>query len=358
MSPLRSVIGSVSAIAGILGATAIGGMTARRMALHRYRDPDEPAGAGPPGAFTPSRTDRSYSVAAADGVALHVEEVGRIDAPLTIIFSHGWTLNLGSWYFQREMLSGQDYRQVFYDQRSHGRSSASSPGRSTIRDLAEDLSAVIDTAAPTGRVALVGHSMGGMAIMALAGLRPDLFADRMAAVALISTSANENARSLRNLTRINGSNPLLPWAAAFGRRYPGLTDRGRSMGHDAVWLATRSLGFAQPDVPAPLVDFLDDMVSATPMQVIAEFAPAVLSHDETACLPTLSTVPTLVLVGDKDRMTPPDRGRAIADKLGEAELLIIPEAGHMAILETPEAVNRGLAELLRRALVARGEVGK
>src|SRR5690606_31084170 len=93
-------------------------------------------------------------------------------------------------------------RLVFYDQRSHGRSSRAAPGHATIDDLATDLAAVIGTAAPTGPLVLVGHSMGGMALLALAGRDPDLFADRVHGVALLSTSANETAGSERRWVQI------------------------------------------------------------------------------------------------------------------------------------------------------------
>lgn len=362
MSALKKVLGSVSVVGGVIGAAALGGMTAQRRAIQHYRALDD---GGAPGGFGREVADRSYSVDAADGVALHVEEVGDPDAPVTVIFSHGWTLQLGSWYFQREALSGgssQVYdvsrdpagshpsaRLVFYDQRSHGRSSRAPAGRSRLVDLADDLAAVIGTAAPRGPLVLVGHSMGGMAIMSLAGRRPDLIADRVRGVALISTSATESGRGLSRLWQINGSNPMLPWVATVASRYPQMFERGRMASSDAVWLATRSLGFADEAVPAPLVDYLDQMISATPIEVIAEFAPALFSHDTTAGLAALAGVPSLVAVGTDDRMTPPDRAETIVAALPRSESLILPGAGHMAIMEQPEPINAAVGRLIRRA---------
>jgi len=91
------------------------------------------------------------------------------------------------------------------------------------------------------------------------------------------------------------------------------------------------------------------MISATPMDVIADFAPALFSHDERDALPTLAGIPTLIAVGDADRMTPPDRSRALADALPGAELLVIPGAGHMAIMEAAEPIDAALRKLVRAA---------
>jgi pimeloyl-ACP methyl ester carboxylesterase len=240
-------------------------------------------------------------------------------------------------------------RLVFYDQRSHGRSSRAAPGRVSIDDLAGDLTAVIGTAAPTGPLVLVGHSMGGMALMALAGRDPDLFAERVHGVALLSTSASDFESRRGRWLQVNGANPMLPLLVGVAGRYPRLVERGRAMGRDAVWLMTRSLGFADPRVPAPLVDYLDRMISATPMDVIADFAPALFSHDERDALPTLAGIPTLIAVGEADRMTPPSRSRAIAEALPDADLLVIPGAGHMAIMEAAEPIDAALRDLLRAA---------
>ncbi len=385
MSALGRVVGSISVVGGVVTAAALGGMTAQRMALHRYRQLDQVPGWDPADDFDSPPTDRSYSVATADGVALHVEEVGPADAPLTVIFAHGWTLRLGSWYFQRVSLSGPSMsarsgprgarsaasgtakngpgaaadaassavdsplRLVFYDQRSHGRSSRAPAGHSTMDDLASDLATVIATAAPTGPVVLVGHSMGGMALMALAEKDPALFEKRVRGVGLISTSAAEDSRGLGRYLQINGSNPLLPWMMSLASRYPRMMERSRSASRDAVWLLTRTLGFADPKVPAPLVDYLDEMISGTPVDVIADFAPALFSHDERGALPLLAGLPVLIVVGAEDRMTPPSRSEAMAQALPRAELFTVPDAGHMAMMEAPEAVTAGLARLIDAA---------
>ena len=181
----------LSVAAGAAGVAAAG--TALRVA--RQRAIINRRGAGDHAPFGSLRS-KPISVVTDDGVDLHVE-VDEYDggkrrsrrAPeLTVVFVHGYSLNLDSWHFQRAAYRGQ-VRTVFYDQRSHGRSGRSTPGHATIEQLGHDLKAVIDSVVPEGPIVLVGHSMGGMTIMALAEEHPELFHDRIVGVALISTTA-------------------------------------------------------------------------------------------------------------------------------------------------------------------------
>ncbi|MET3804821.1 pimeloyl-ACP methyl ester carboxylesterase [Nakamurella sp. UYEF19] len=356
MSTWGRIIGAAGITTGVLGAAALGGVTAQRRAVRRYR---ASSGSDPQG-YDMLAADRTYSVLGDDGVVLHVEEVGPDDAPLTVIFGHGWTLRAGSWHYQRIGVAGKGFglgksndeaRLVFFDQRSHGKSSRAGSDHVTMEDLAGDLAAVMATAAPVGPVVLVGHSMGGMALITLAGLRPNLFTDRVVGVALVSTSAGEaSTRSLSRSLILSGG-ALIKLASATASRYPTLLERGRAGGRDAIWLLTRALGFAQKDVPGELVDYLDEMISATPVDVIADFAPALVGLDQVAALPVLGSLPVVIICGDADRQTPLSRSRAIAAALPDAELVIIEGAGHMAIMESPEIVNSTLRGLFHRALM-------
>ena len=94
---------------------------------------------------------------------------------MTLVFVHGYALNLDCWHFQREAFRGK-HRMAFYDQRSHGRSERGDREHATIDQLGDDLARVIETVAPKGKVILVGHSMGGMSIIAFAERHPKAFA--------------------------------------------------------------------------------------------------------------------------------------------------------------------------------------
>ena len=138
-----------------------------------------PVGPPPPG---------SRVVETDDGVRLHVEVDGSPDSPLTVVFCHGFTARLAEWELQRAALRGRA-RLVLWDQRGHGRSAVTPLPDATIGRTGQDLGQVLDAVVPTGPVVLVGHSMGGMSVMALARQRPELFGTRVVGVFLLATSA-------------------------------------------------------------------------------------------------------------------------------------------------------------------------
>lgn len=354
MSTLGRVIGAASVVTGAVGALALGGITAQRRAVRRYH---RLAGDGEVD-FDALTADRTYTVVSADGLALHVEEVGPADAPLTVVFAHGWTLRLGAWHYQRLGLFGPGFgtgegpqaRLVFYDQRSHGRSGRADAGRSALDAVAEDLAAVIGTAAPTGPLVLVGHSMGGMALMALAAAEPELVADRLSGFALIDTSAYFS-RGTASRPALIGSQAVVRALSATASRFPRMLERGRPATKEAVWLLTRNYGFATGDIPVHVVDYLDRMITDTPVDVIGDFLPVILRHDVRAGLPVLAGIPGVVICGEQDRMTPPAQSRALAAALTGSELVMVPEGGHNLILERPGPVNDALRNLLRRIAI-------
>ena len=184
-SAMTTGIGAAAALGAAMATRVVAGLGAERLLMARSFRNDEPT--EPYGTL---RADPRW-VTADDGTELYVE-IDEPDDPgaqdVTIIFSHGYSLNLDTWHYQRRDLRGHA-RLVFWDQRSHGRSGRGHEGSHTIDQLGSDLGRVLDECAATGRVMLVGHSMGGMTIMGLAGLRPQLFGSRVLGAALLATSS-------------------------------------------------------------------------------------------------------------------------------------------------------------------------
>jgi pimeloyl-ACP methyl ester carboxylesterase len=284
-----------------------------------------------------------------DGVALQVEIDGRPDAPLTVVFAHGFTLCMDAFHFQRRDL-GDAARLVFYDQRSHGASGRSRAENCTIDQLGKDLDAVLQAVAPAGPVVLVGHSMGGMTILSLADQRPDLFGERIVGVALLSTSTGNVAKEIVGLPGVVSRliTPLVPTGAKLVQRRAATIERGRRVGSDIGFLITRLISYS-PDAPPSLVAFMEQMVLATPIEVMSNFFDTFLSHDKVKALDVLETVPVLISCGSKDELTPISHSQVMADALPSAEFQVLPGANHMAKLERHEEVNAALRRLIDRA---------
>jgi pimeloyl-ACP methyl ester carboxylesterase len=362
------IAGIAGAVVGLAAAGTAVGVTVSRVAARRTGAGRRPeAGARTdaelreedPLGLAARAADRTALVLTDDGTVLAVEEIGPKDAPLTVVFVHGYTLSMASWTFQRRALAEElatanghrpDARLVFYDQRGHGASGRGPAEHSTIAQLARDLATVIETRAPRGPIVLVGHSMGGMTIMGLAALRPELFGSRIVGAALISTSSGNLADLSfglpEMLTRVRAA--VLPVAAWTMRHRPAFAERTRRLAADLVSAATWSLSFASTDVDPALGRYVDAMIAGTPVDVIAEFYPALAGLDETGSLEPLRAIPTLVLTGDKDRMIPAEHSDLLAERLPDTEYMVVPDAGHLVLLEKPEQVNDALTRLLRR----------
>ncbi|MGW3655509.1 alpha/beta fold hydrolase [Streptomyces sp. NPDC005151] len=288
----------------------------------------------------------------------------KVPGPVTVVFSHGYCLSQDSWHFQRAALRGL-VRTVHWDQRSHGRSER---GRDQaqgvtvgIDQLGRDLKAVIDAAAPEGRLVLVGHSMGGMTIMALAEQYPQLIRDRVAAVAFVGTSSGKLGEVSFGLpvAGVNAVRRVLPGVLKALGSQAELVERGRRATADLFAGLIKRYSFGSRDVDPAVERFAERLIESTPIDVVAEFYPAFTEHDKSTALPAFRDVPVLILAGDKDLVTPSSHSEAIADQLPDAELVIVPDGGHLVMLEHPETVTDRLADLLVRigAVPAAANVG-
>ena len=347
--------GRAGLVGGIAGAVALGaaaGLAAERYAIGRSRLVADPNAAEP---FFELPADRVRRVVADDGVPLHVEEVGPARADVTVVFCHGYVQQNAVWHYQRQALAEENPgKLVFWDQRSHGLSGRSSAKNATISQLGRDLHAVIEACAPTGKVVLVGHSMGGMTVMALADQYPELFGSRVVGVALIGTSTGKLASITFGLPAVfEGVNRrVLPWLTRGMRDRPQVFERGRRLGTDLAFVGTRRIAFGSNEVTPSHVEFVERMLADVPIDVIAEFYDTFMDHDVLDRLGVLAGVETLVLVGSGDKITPVQHSREIAAAVPTAQLVVIEGAGHMVQLERAALVNLQLRALLRRATKA------
>ncbi|MEC9051335.1 MAG: alpha/beta hydrolase [Actinomycetota bacterium] len=304
------------------------------------------------GDATPLGSLRSapHTVVTPDGVPLHceVDEPSEPDAEttVTVVFVHGYALTLDCWHFQRAGYRGL-VRTVFYDQRSHGRSGRSDHHRATIDQLGLDLEQVIEELAPDTPVVVVGHSMGGMSIVALAEQRPELFGDRIVGVGLVSTTAGglDVGRILLPIGPARLGGVMTTRAIRGLRRGHRGVDVLRRLGATVAEVFTDVFAFGD-EVPASYVRFVDSMLSRTPFEVLAEFFPSLHGLDKFHAVEALGRVPTTIVCGTADRLTSIGHSRKLHSRIEGSVLVEAEGAGHMVIMERHEQVNAALDQLL------------
>jgi pimeloyl-ACP methyl ester carboxylesterase len=288
-------------------------------------------------------------ITTADGVSLAVRDVGLDDATVTVVFVHGFCMRTAGFHFQRVHLAAEwqdQVRMVFYDQRGHGRSGEAPPESYTLTQLGDDLQTVLQVMVPRGPVVLVGHSMGGMTILAHARRHPELYGKRVVGVALISSAAEGLSKTpLGEVLQ----NPALGAARAAVRFAPKLVHRGRGAVRSVIKPILQAASYGNERVSPRVVAFSDKMIHDTPVTTLVEFLQALEVHDETAALPVLAKLPVLIACGEQDMLTPPEFSERMAAELPKSELLIVPGAGHLVQLEQPDAINDALVRLVEQA---------
>ena len=289
-----------------------------------------------------------------DGTEIAVEILGDGHPGTTLVFVHGWTFSSRSWHYQRMLAERR--RVILMDHRDHGESGVGPRENRTIDQAGRDLYAVLQATCAGRDVVLVGHSMGGMTVLAMAADHPELFdatasgGPRVIGAALVDSSAvrpEEHTFGLRGpLAKIW----LQQWTASLALMVsdPEKAEHGRRSGSRVSIAISRWLNLGRrPD--RRLSRFVEAMTAATPAQVVGDFWASLDAHDKRQALKTLSTIPTLVLVGERDRLTPPTDSRAMAAGIEGARLVELRDAGHCTMLEQPEAVNAALDQLVEQA---------
>lgn len=336
-------------LAGVAGLSAVGTAAAAKSLRQRKAIQDAYFGED----FALLEADRGCVVTTTDGVPLVVREVGPITAGLTVVFAHGFCMRMGSFHFQRAALAerwGDQVRMVFYDQRGHGQSGTAPFDTYTVEQLGQDLETVLQVMVPRGPVVLVGHSMGGMTVLSHARQFPQHYGRRIVGAAIISSAAEGVARSpLGEVLR----NPALE-AVRFAARYaPNLVHRTRGATRAMLRPILKTASFGDDDISPSVVAFAEEMIHDTSIDTLVTFLHALEVHDESAALPTLAAIPTLIACGDRDLLTPVRNSEEMAAALPDSLLVIVPGAAHVVMMERPDVINDALVRLVERATPSR-----
>lgn len=253
-------------------------------------------------------------------VTLSYTDTGR--GPETIVFSHGFLMSQDLFAPQIATLKDR-YRCIAYDHRGQAGSSVPEEGYD-IDTVAEDARRLIE-ALGVGPVHFVGLSMGGFVGMRLALRSPEL----LKSLVLMDTSADAEPHQLK---------------------YRALGLIAKLFGLGVVANKSMNILFGQT--------FMTDPARAADR---ATWRAHIASHDRTGVLKALRGVtdrasvhdqlgqiatPTLVLTGEEDVATVPDKGRRIASAIPGARFELISQAGHSAPVENPEVVTKAIAEFI------------
>ncbi|WP_330275830.1 alpha/beta hydrolase [Lentzea sp. NBC_00516] len=272
-----------------------------------------------------------------DGTELNVMRAGDPEAPVTVVLAHGYALDHRSWHKVVELLS-QDFQVIAYDHRGHGKSGGASKETATIDQLGEDLGELIERAVPQGHVVIAGHSMGGMAALAMAERRPRLFRQRVLGNVFVSTAAS------------GMSETTLAWPKAVGklvreleRAFGPIVRAVREKIEPTKTAGLRWWLFG--DQPAAEdVELTADMVWAHWPETVALFRPAVDRYDREAGLMVAKEKAVVAVVGDEDRLVP----ESDAVKFGGTSV-VLADAGHMLPLERPAELANLIREVAAKA---------
>ncbi|WP_435770557.1 alpha/beta fold hydrolase [Nocardioides sp. SYSU DS0651] len=292
----------------------------------------------------------AHTLITEDELRLHVTVRGREDAPLTVLLSHCWTADESDWHYQVHDLMaryGHDVRLITWDHRGHGRSERAPEEACTIPHLTRDLGLVVDAFAPDGPLVVAGHSVGGMVITCIPEERPDLL-PRIVGLALVSTSCGDLHKVTLGLPELGPAlRDRLPFVLATRAR---LLSRSRRERFPVIERQiVRRILLGRPQRPRDVGHVVDQIIHCWP-ETMSGFFKDMMTHDRVGNLHAFDDVPTIVLVGTRDLLTPPEHAATLARGIRGARLVVAPDAGHYLPFERPGLVTDELVALVDRAL--------
>jgi pimeloyl-ACP methyl ester carboxylesterase len=278
----------------------------------------------------------------------------------TLILTHGYCLTEAVWHYQKLGLAGAPFGLVTWDLSGHGASPPAAPGRLTLGQTVDALARVVEEHGP-GDVVLAGHSLGGVISLGYLIRHADVAAERVKGLVLVST-------------------PMQHFARAAAGRWPGASLEARALGgvvqsvveselfdrvlardvgtEEISALSYRLVRWGFGHQPSPTqVRFIREVIASVPPDVRADTFRIMTGWDFAPYLSRI-TVPTLVVIGNRDRLVAPAESRDLVDRLPTGKALVFADAGHAAFLERPNRFNREVRRFAERCFSRdRGKVG-
>lgn len=287
-------------------------------------------------------------IAAPDGTRLWY--LARGEGP-TLICQNGVGVTTTFWDDVAERFARAGYRTVVWDYRGHGRSEdPAEPERLDLGTCVEDLRVVLD-ALEVERACLLGHSMGSQLGWEFYRRHPE----RVAGLVPTLGTYKDAVASFYNLPRL--APKVLSAASFLAGSFPDVARRLASLPSVHPKLADRLIrrfSIVHPTLsPSDWVPgYLEHMARLDP-RVFFALARAIQSHDASDLLPQIR-VPVLVVAGERDFFCPPRVAQEMAERIPDAELLVIPAGSHAAIIEQPDLFALRLASFLEERVFPAG----
>ncbi|MFB6074611.1 MAG: alpha/beta fold hydrolase [Haloarculaceae archaeon] len=248
-----------------------------------------------------------------------------------VVFVHGAIVDHGQWDPQVERLAGE-YTVVTYDLRGHGRTGPSDRSAYSIELFAEDLAALVD-ALGLERPVVVGHSMGGCVALAYAVAHPDGLSGLVLADSFGPRPLDWRERLQRSSLRAT-----IPLVRLFGYER---VERWQ------VWLQERLQG----EGVSGDYERVEALRATGPLMTSEEFAKvirALVAFARSGLDPAAVAVPTLVLHGENDAGFVRRQAAHLGATIPDATVQSVPDAGHAANLDNPDAFTTDLGAFLAR----------
>lgn len=339
----RNPTSPLARLAGV--ATAPARLLPKTRALRQLR----PRG---PHQSPPDPRDRVSTLADADrsghltssGVSIFWTEYGPRDAETTVVFIHGFTLSSESFFLQVRYLRERwpNVRLLLMDLRGHGRSELVHVQGCTIDLAAGDVLAVIRARAASGRLVLLGHSLGGPVSLAVIRLAEEQILGRVAGLIQVSVSVEEMTDA--GIAMLLDT-PLVDGIARFFEKKPGRAFRARERLAGVIAPILAAGVFMRTTDPG-IIDFHARLINETPTATIIGFLDDLQTHEEVEAARRLHDLPGYVIVGERDHIVPLSQSQRLVELWPRSYFQVAQGAGHMIPLEAPEQVNVALDRLL------------
>lgn len=282
-----------------------------------------------------------------DRFQLVYKEIGPADADLTVVFIHGFTLAADSYFMQTDYLRDQypNVKSLLMDLRGHGETGEIPADKLTIEACGDDILALIRERSPKSKIIFVGHSMGGLIALNAIKKHPENV------VGLVLIASSIESLSSQGLPQVLAS-PLADKAQEAVELAPGDAQKIKDACATVLAPALSATVFKRNGTDYNLIEFHASMIDNTPLETFVGFFDDLQHHDEVDAASSLQGIPGYVLVGKKDDVTPESQADRIKELWPQAQEKRLKKAGHMLILETPDAVNAAIGDLVKAAQAA------